>query len=380
MQKKILFFYPDNPNLINQGNNARAHFLLAYFKARNFKVHLLGEKRHDYSTKDHKELFQKGLINKGGFITRNKNKGLRYMINESIPKKIKSTVNRELNRVRSGQQNQFNAFLQDEPYDYILISYAYWLPLIENNPLINKAKILVDTHDFLTSQLQHKKKFDLGKGFAKEMRLLALSDVIWAISDEENYLFSQFTNTKVITIPHGAKKQIVGKKEIAYDLFYVASNNPHNLASAQWFFEKVYPLLDPNLRIAVVGRVNQVIEKKSNITKIDFTEDLSVYYQKSKIALCPMLSGTGLKIKVVEALSYGIPVVGNVRAVDGLPNKINNGCWVATSVTSFANAIEQLLLQPHLYTKYSADAIQLFDSYFSEERVFEKLDEQFDLQ
>ena len=38
-----------------------------------------------------------------------------------------------------------------------------------------------------------------------------------------------------------------------------------------------------------------------NIHKIDFVEDLDAIYKHSKIAICPMLTGTGLKIKVIEA-------------------------------------------------------------------------------
>jgi len=56
--------------------------------------------------------------------------------------------------------------------------------------------------------------------------------------------------------------------------------------------------------------------------------NLVEFYQNVSIVICPMFSGTGVKIKVLEALSYGIPVVTNQRGVDGLLNKSANGCLV----------------------------------------------------
>ena len=122
----------------------------------------------------------------------------------------------------------------------------------------------------------------------------------------------------------------------------MGSNNPHNTNAAKWFFDKVYPLLPDTIKITVVGRVCSAVPEKENIEKIEYAENLSEYYKKSKITICPMLSGTGLKIKVVESLSYGIPIVCNTRGVDGLLNKLNNGCIVTNDPNEFSNAIQKL--------------------------------------
>ncbi|MDE5448512.1 glycosyltransferase family 4 protein, partial [Elizabethkingia meningoseptica] len=76
---------------------------------------------------------------------------------------------------------------------------------------------------------------------------------------------------------------------------------------------------------------------------------LDDYYKSAKIAICPMLSGTGIKIKVLEALSYSLPVVTNRRGVDGLINKSLNGCLVSESGLEFADNIMKLLNDDKFY-------------------------------
>ena len=87
-----------------------------------------------------------------------------------------------------------------------------------------------------------------------------------------------------------------------------------------------------------------------------------------------MLSGTGLKIKVVESLSYGIPVVCNERGVDGLLSKINNGCLVSNNPNEFASFIEKLLNDEKYYNKISGEGKNFFAQSLDETIVFKKLD------
>jgi glycosyltransferase involved in cell wall biosynthesis len=92
-----------------------------------------------------------------------------------------------------------------------------------------------------------------------------------------------------------------------------------------------------------------------------------------------MLSGTGLKIKVVEALSYGIPVVCNQRGVDGLLNKINNGCLSTESENEFADSILKLLSNNSFYVQNKKNAENFFKATLSETIVYKKLDSIFNI-
>ena len=66
-----------------------------------------------------------------------------------------------------------------------------------------------------------------------------------------------------------------------------------------------------------------------------------------------MFHGTGMKIKVVEAMAYGIPIVCNERGVDGLPDKMMSGCIVTNDEREFADAINLLVRDTAFYQEKS---------------------------
>jgi len=376
---KILYFYPENPFVLNQGNNARAFALLQYFKTKKHEIDYVGIGSKSFSN-DHLEPMKAAdLIENGFLLNRDKriSKTLSYLFTYAIPNKLKGRI-RDFDRTRFGHKEQFSRILKDNQYDYIIISYAYWAELIRENKYLKNAKLIIDTHDFLTSQFQNQKRFNLGKYFNKEVELLNLFQKVCVISSDENYVFSQFVASEVITISHALEAKFqFNSTQKKYDLVYVASSNEHNMKSAKWFFEQVYPKLNSNLSICVVGKINEHIPELPNVTKMHFVEDLDQVYSESRVAICPMLSGTGLKIKVVEALSFGLPVVCNPRGIDGLINKTNNGCLVTEDATTFSNYIEQLLTDSNFYQQQQTLSENFFVNYLSVESVYATLDKVF---
>ncbi|MEN2486561.1 glycosyltransferase [Flavobacterium sp. B11] len=378
---RILYFYPENPLHKAKGNNARALSLLEYFKSRNITVDFVGVETDLFTTNEINKLKEEKLISNGYFLPvfiRKKNK-LKYFFQYSLPNKIKGKIGL-FDNIRSGHIPAFNEALKENEYDVILISYLYWSKLIKNNPYLKKAKLIIDTHDFLTSQFQKKKKFQLGKFFETEIKLLNSYDKILVISPEEKYLFSQFIDKEIALITHSLPKKSNLKTDSKYDIIYVASENEHNTKAAKWFFDHVYPLLSKSLKIAVIGKITKFIDDYPNVEKISFIENLDDAYAQSKIAICPMLSGTGIKIKVIEALSLGLPVVCNERGVDGLINKSNNGCLVSNDPNEFANQINTLLTDAVFYTKISSEANAYFSAHHSIDATYSLLDNVFELQ
>ena len=376
---KILYFYPENPLLLTQGNNSRANKLLEYFKNRKIEVDFVGEETKDFTIEDAKELAKNKLATRVFMLKafkRSKNQ-LKYFFFKSLPRLLKGEI-KEFDRLKPTQLNGFNTIISENNYDFIIISYVYWHKLIGEIDKKN-ATLIVDTHDFLTSQYQHKRKFKLGNYFETEVNILNKFDEIFVISIDEKFTFSQFIKKPIHVIAHGLPaKNTIKNKEI--DVIYIASENEHNVAAVKWFFEKVYPQLAKNIKITVVGKITKHVNEYDNVTKIGFINDLDETYASAKIAICPMLSGTGLKIKVVEALSFGIPVVCNERGIDGLLNKTRNGCLVTNNDMEFANNITKLLENSDFYQEISNEAKVFFKETLDSNVVNKKLDEIFKIE
>jgi hypothetical protein len=88
-----------------------------------------------------------------------------------------------------------------------------------------------------------------------------------------------------------------------------------------------------------------------------------------------MLTGTGVKIKIIEAMAHKLPVVCNERGLDGMPLKINNGCMVTSSPDRFATCITDFLSDKMLYDLKSTQARLCYEHAFTREIGYQKLDE-----
>jgi glycosyltransferase involved in cell wall biosynthesis len=384
--KKVLFFMPDNPLKKNAGNRTRALSMLSYFKSRNFEIDFVSEYfTGKWNETDIKAFEQAGLADNTYVIKKKPSKKniLYYLLFYKLPNFFYQ--NRawffplqfpELVTLRF--KRAFKKILKNNDYDYIFINYASWATLVEDNSFTKKSIKVIDTHDFITAQLQ--KKVNIGQSFKEEIRRISLFDIALAISVEEQYIFSQFCKNKVVLAPMMLDKpqNLHDINEKSFDLIYVASDNVHNQKAAKWFFKDVYPLLPSSVQICVIGQINEHLSIKApNIVSVNFAEDLSIYYQNAKVALCPMLTGTGTKIKVVEALSYGLPIVCNTRGIDGLINKTDNGCLVSDDPVEFGNNIMKLLTDESEYKKQAKNAFAAFSINYEKEYCYKNLDKLF---
>jgi glycosyltransferase involved in cell wall biosynthesis len=108
----------------------------------------------------------------------------------------------------------------------------------------------------------------------------------------------------------------------SYDIiFYGAMSRYENYASAIWFIENVMPLIDERYRFIIVGsHPNKSLNKykSSRIILTGYVEDVREYFQRSFCVVAPLILGAGIKIKVLESLYMGIPVLTNSIGIEGI--------------------------------------------------------------
>ena len=149
------------------------------------------------------------------------------------------------------------------------------------------------------------------------------------------------------------------------------------------------PLCRRHWRVTVCGRVWRWLDrdepdvvreaKRAGVQRIDFAEDLDGLYARTRISVCPMQGGTGMKIKTVESMARGIPVVATVNGVDGFADKSENGCLVADSPAEFAAGMDRLLEVSAFYESRKRRMVEYFNRHFSRSVVGPVLDELFEL-
>ena len=383
--KRVLYFAPDCPMDTAAGNITRFKQMLSYLnEAKNYEVDFISVEGWWYHWSENSiAKFKEQFPNINLFLINRKieNKSFwetlwEYKIPNILPKIIRLFSKKPLNDFFTPYFiRQFRKLVNDKKYDKIIISYALWGKLAKE--VKYPTHLILDTHDFLTAQRRDEKD-KIGYYFQSEMEIINLFDEIWTFSSEEKYIFEQFSDKKVVHLPIAFQQYPLLKKEnYTYDIVYVASDNFHNVRSIHWFLQNVVPILNPKYKIHIIGKIcTKIKNHPDNVILHGEVNSLSEIYQKTKLTICPMLSGTGIKIKVLESLSYNIPIVTNERGVDGLVNKTNNGCWVANTAEGFAHAIHTLLEGDTIYENYQKEAFNFFSKNHnlnSEKRFFSEL-------
>ncbi|MBW7675743.1 glycosyltransferase [Chryseobacterium chendengshani] len=371
MIKKILFFFPENPFSNRAGNVTRAKTNLTILKLLGYQIDLVGIEDMYKVMEDDTE-FDKNVVDNLFLLARRPLKkitSLEYWRYKFSTSKYKSPSNKLLTGYI---KESFKKILEAKKYDYVVINYEFWAGLIDDEIPNNSVKI-VDTHDWITlNEFYKNPTLKIGERFEEEINNLAKFDKIITVSNDENFVFKGFLGDKVINIPPSFPSHFLSGSEKRYDLIFVGSDNIFNIKSIQWFFEKVHILLPENIKIVIIGRVCRHLEKVKNVEYVEFAETLDEYYYQSKIAICPMLEGTGIKIKVIEALSYGLPIVGTERAIDGFASKSSNGCLVDNRPEIFKDHIISLLQNDTFYQNTKSQAEEYFKNNFTEEKAVEK--------
>lgn len=369
-RKRVLYFMPDNPFWSHAGNLTRAKQLLAYFEkhSKDLQVEFLSCLFwNTESIERFKAIYPHVNLTVINTDSDKRNR-MKYLVEDKIPRLINQARHKTLISLLTPIiAKRIHSLMRDKHYDIIVISYSTWGALIEQLNLLNAYKI-IDTHDFMTLQrMKERSDFDIGNAFREEVDILSLYDEIWTYSVEERYLFEQFTSKKVTLLPVSTNSDRPLWSNIEpKNILYVASDNIHNTESMKWFVEFVLPHI-PQYKIHVVGKICQNIPDHPQLIKHGVVEDIETFYANAKMTICPMLSGTGIKIKVLESLYHGLPVITNRRGVDGLINKINNGCLVADSDVQFADFIKSLMDDTSFYLKQKEYAQVFYHSFYTRE-------------
>lgn len=367
--KNLLFFFPESPFSKRAGNVLRTYTNLKQLKSLGLNIDLVGVEDYYNSFGDSPEDIDSTIID-AVFVLKTKPPKKKLTFEYWKYKFLKKIEKKNPNQyLTTYLKDNFGAILNKKKYDYIFINYEFWTDLIRNQDL-RGAKTIVDTHDWITlNEFYNNQNLDLGKRFGDEIKNLSFYDKVVTISQDEYFIFNSFLGDKVINIPPSFPENFGNENsEKKYDLIFVGSDNPFNIASVNWFTEKVLPFLPKEIKICIIGRICKHVPNHESIEKVFFADDLESYYHASKIAICPMLKGTGIKIKVVEALSFGLPVVGTEKAVDGFLDKKNNGCMVSDDEKVFADIIKNLLNNSSDYEKQKQEATEFFKNNFSEEK------------
>lgn len=207
-------------------------------------------------------------------------------------------------------------------------------------------------------------------------------------SRDDGQRLSEIGIDNVAEIPNGvdlsyfSRRQNYQATESGIDLIFAGGLEWYPNRDAMIFFaKKVWPQLKAKPQAAtmtVVGRgsiplLNDIAATDSSFKVAGFVPDVRTYLEQASIYVCPIRDGGGTKLKVLDALGMGIPLIAHPIACEGI--NVRNGEHVIFAETpkQFCDAILSLSAAPELKMKLSANGRQLIEEQYCYNKIGEKM-------
>jgi O-antigen biosynthesis protein len=136
-------------------------------------------------------------------------------------------------------------------------------------------------------------------------------------------------------------------------LFLGSFRHLPNVEALQWFLQEVFPRIrenEPRARLVIVGSdppPRHSMRGSDAIEMIGFVEDVREPLMRYSLFVCPILAGSGVRVKLLEAFAAGIPVVSTRMGAEGLADKDGEICALADDPPAFAERVVRLLRHPN---------------------------------
>ncbi|HEX2853358.1 MAG TPA: glycosyltransferase [Opitutaceae bacterium] len=238
--------------------------------------------------------------------------------------------------------------------DVVIANYAWVAPAIRPAGSTS-PKFAVLTHDVRHRQLHLRdgrliEQLGEHMSIEEESRMLASADTLIAIQQPEAAVFSRmFPGKNVLSAPMsvGLHASPPPREPV---LLFVGSDHGPNRDGLQWFLRDVWPVVHrdvPAARLLVAGGICRVIPEPlpGGVTKLGRVPDLATAYAQASVVIAPIFQGSGIKIKLLEAIGFGRACVTTSVGLEGL-EALRHELRIADSAVEFARATTGLLRDP----------------------------------
>jgi polysaccharide biosynthesis protein PslH len=214
------------------------------------------------------------------------------------------------------------------------------------------------------------------KGFTKSLLQKVNACTVPSEQEKQNILelMPRYSNVKVI--PHSLDlAQYTGPfgEPLQNSLVYTGSFTYHaNFDAVDYFLKEIYPrikLFAPEVCLQIIGNTGGVQFEKWPIDKsITFTGllyDVRPSIARSWLSIVPLRIGAGTRLKIIESLALGTPVVSTSKGAEGLDVTNGKNILIADTPSEFANAVLNVLQNPELRETLSREGHRLVAEKYS---------------
>jgi len=361
--KKILIVTAFPPNRMTAGQNYTRQLINDLSK--KFEVHVIS-----FSYKNHKAEIDLKRIQYEEFTldTFKKlfNSIMKPFVHPFFSSRFKPDVLKKIRKIAAYSDMIYFDFSQ---------VFIYSLFLNHPTKYFMAHDIIIQKYERYKNPLLRFQSYFIGKS---ELGLLKSANQVICFSDKDKLLIKERYNIESQVVDF-YPEPLFQLNESAYNpekrlfCFFGAWNRTENSRGLLWFIEEVIPLLNEDIHIRIIGQgitenLRKNIEKNNRLQYLGFRDDASQLIYESNALIAPIFEGAGVKMKVLDSLCTGTPVIGTDVAFEGIRG-MDKALHKSSSKNEFANVINN-------FKPWSIEEKHEFRQYFNKNyasRKFKKL-------
>lgn len=280
-------------------------------------------------------------------------------------------------------------WLKIETFDFVIadsIYMSWYIPVVRT---YSKAKIVLRLHNVeheiwkgvAADETNWLKKFYI-KILAQQIKKFEHEKVSWAdglITLSQNDLnYFEPSQLKIPTlvsytgIEFSLLKKYMLQQVSEHTVFHMAAMDwKPNILAIRWFLNEVWPRIfkvNSQAQFHLAGKrmpddlKNLVLQQYTNV---GFVEDAYAFMATKKIMVVPLFAGSGIRIKIIEAMAMGKAIVATTKAIQGLDVQHGKQVMIADTAEDFASAVLKLLSDDAYCAKISKQARLFAEHHFN---------------
>jgi glycosyltransferase involved in cell wall biosynthesis len=215
--------------------------------------------------------------------------------------------------------------------------------------------------------------------------LLRNSDACTVPSLQEKINFESFApkNYHIEVIPHSLEinqyKGNFGPID-SQSLVFTGSFSYHaNLDAVRFFLQKIFPKIQSHnqgVKLKVIGNTSKVdlnqFPPDENITFTGFIDDVRPEIARSQLSIVPLRLGSGTRLKIIESMALGTPVVSTSKGAEGLAVTHGKNILIADDPLEFSEAVLAVMGSQDLRKRLSEAGLKLVSDKYNSENMGKK--------
>ncbi len=392
MSKSILIITPRVPYPLRDGGALAMYQCIEMYKKLNYEVHLLSINTHKHwlSESDYPLLFKQ--LASFGTVAVNTNVRVRGAFINLFSKRsynVERFVNKEFEQALRNK-------LKEQEFDFIQFESVFTAPYLGVAQGLSNAQMICRVHNI--EHIIWYQIMESEKGLFKKRYLKLLAD---RLKKYELDVLNQFDILLNISRIEGSQLEKLGIKTKQYHLAYGVerprfqtnqviseSNSVYHLGSMDWlpnqegvawFIQRVWKKVleaQPNLKLYIAGRNMPNAFYKYNSKSIEVVgevEDMISFSFEKNLMIIPLLSGAGLRIKVLEAMMLGKTIISTKKGIQGFDLIDQQHVLIAQSPEEFAEKIDWCIQNKGAAKSIGENAQSFALEHYDKRKIYKEL-------